>query len=57
MSKEKLYALLEAAKREHLYGEITFCFRNGVLSLIRQQKTIAPNGVTTNGNDNDNPNQ
>jgi hypothetical protein len=55
MSIQKLYAMLEQAKRERLYGEISFCFRNGTLTFIKRQQTIDPTKDSDNGHDADNP--
>ncbi len=39
MSRTEFYGLIEQAQHEHMYGEITFTFRDGVLTFIRTTRT------------------
>jgi hypothetical protein len=41
MIKTQLYDLIEQAQRGHMFGEITFCFRDGKLTFVRTLKTEA----------------
>ncbi len=39
MSRTQFYALIEQAQLEHMFGEITFTFRDGKLTFIRTTRT------------------
>ena len=41
MIRTQLYDLIEQAQRGRMFGEITFCFRDGKLTFVRTLKTEA----------------
>ena len=46
---EALLSLLGQLERERFFGEVQLSFQNGMLTLVRQTRTIKPSELVTRG--------